>query len=64
MKEIKVILIALEIAMIVGMSMILFLTDWTTREDLILLKILIVILAMFAVLFQKEQGEIKWEYKE
>lgn len=62
MKSVKVIFISAEIAALLGLIMLVFLTNWQSGvEELILVKIMIVLLAIFAVVCQKEQGEIEWE---
>ena len=58
MKEIKIIFITLEIACLLNIAICLFLIDCT--EDAILVKLIIMLLSIFAVVFQKEQGKIKW----
>lgn len=63
MKEIKVIFIALEIAMIIGLVLCVFLVDWVEAEATgaaILYKVMILLLALNAMLFQHEQDLIKW----
>ena len=63
MKEIKLIFIALEIAMIIGLILVVFLVDWTAAEVTgvsILYKVMILLLALNAMLFQHEQDSIKW----
>lgn len=62
MKEIKIILITLELASLLGVAISVFLTDWTSRaEDLIIAKVIIILLAILAVVYQREQGKIRWE---
>lgn len=64
MKEIKVIFIALEIASLLGVITLVFLTDLTNRvENLTLVKVTIVMLAIYAVVCQREQGKIDREEK-
>lgn len=58
MKEIKIIFITLEIACLLNIAICLFLIDLT--EDAIIVKLIIMLLAIFAVVFQREQGKIKW----
>lgn len=57
MKEIKIIFITLEIACLLNIAICLFLINLT--EDSILVKLIIMLLAIFAVVFQREQGKIK-----
>lgn len=64
MKKIKVIFIALEIAMIIGLVLFVFLVDWIEAEQTgaaILYKVMIMLLALNAVMFQHEQQTIKWD---
>ena len=64
MKSVKIIFIALEVAMLVGVIMLVFIPDWPKRfeEDTAwMYQTLIVLFAINAVVFQKEQGSINWE---
>lgn len=64
MKEVKIIFIAMEIAMIIGIIIGLFLTNWSKAviegTDLIY-KWVIFLMSLAAVFFQKEQQAISWE---
>lgn len=63
MKLIKVIFITLEIVSLLGVAILVFLTD-LQGEDSTLAKIMIVGFAILAVVYQREQGKIDWEDKE
>lgn len=63
MKSVKVIFIAMEMAMIVGVVLFTFLTDWVEVEKQgagWMFKLMIVLLAANAVVFQHEQQKIEW----
>lgn len=67
MKEIKIIFIAVEVAMIIGLVSFVFLPDWVEAEQTgaaILYKIMIVLLALNAICFQHEQEQIEWDDEE
>lgn len=67
MKSVKVIFIAMEVAMLLGVVLFVFLTDWTEVEKQgtsLTFKIMIVLLSIGAVVFQREQQEIEWDEEE
>lgn len=62
MKSVKIILIAMEVAMLAGVAMIAF-CDWAKEvkfEEVWMLKTLLVLFAVAAVVFQSEQQKINW----
>ena len=62
MKSIKIIIIAIEIAMIIGVAMISF-CDWAEEsqyKEVWMLKVLQVLFTLMAVVCQKEQQNIDW----
>lgn len=63
MDYIKVIFIGLEWTMILGVAMFAFLTNWSSEiahGSAWMFQTLIVLMAICAVIFQKEQQSIKW----
>lgn len=64
MKLVKIIFISLEASMIIGIITALFITDW---EDAIqhnmdwAYKFMIILMAIAAVVYQKEQQAIEWD---
>lgn len=63
MKGVKVIFIAMEMAMIAGVVLFTFLTDWVSVEKQgagWMFKLMIVLLSANAVVFQHEQQKIQW----
>ena len=65
MKSVKVILIAMEVAMLAGVIMISF-CNWGKEaqyEEVWMLKALLVLFAIAAVVFQSEQQKIDWDEK-
>ena len=61
------IFIAMEVAMILGVTMLTFLTDWKEvidAESGWMFQLLIVLMSILAVIFQKEQQEIEWNDEE
>ena len=64
MKSAKVIFIALEVAMLLGIFIVLFRLDWSAaiEEDVDwMYKVLIVLMSYLAVVFQAEQQAIPWD---
>ena len=64
MKSVKVIFIVLETAMLLGVVICTFLTDWVTAFECgyaYLYQILIVLMSLCAVMFQREQQAIEWD---
>ena len=64
MKKVKIIFIALELAMIAGVIMCTFATDWQKAVEqgaAWMYKLLIVLCALNAVVFQREQQAIEWD---
>lgn len=56
--------IAMEVAMILGVTMLTFLTDWKEvidTESGWMFQLLIVLMSILAVVFQREQQEIEWD---
>lgn len=67
MKSVKIIFIALEVAMLIGVVMLVFIPDWVARfndDTAWMYQTLIVLFALCAVTCQKEQSEINWEEEE
>ena len=67
MKQVKIIFIAMEVAMIFGVIMFTFATDWqqaTEQGAAWMYKLAIVLCAINAVAFQKEQQAINWDEEE
>lgn len=67
MKSVKVIFIAMEVAMLLGVALFAFLTDWAEVEKQgtsLTFKIMIVLLSIGAVTFQREQQKIEWDEEE
>lgn len=68
MKSVKVILMAMEILMLLGVILLSLLTDWEKyagTDAEMDMHALIVLMAVSAVVFQKEQQSIEWdEYEE
>lgn len=63
MTGVKAIFIAMEIAMIVGLTLVLFKVDWVAAESdgsAILFKVLGLLLALNAVVMHNEQQKIEW----
>ena len=63
MKSVKVIFIAMEVAMLAGVILFTFLTDWVAVEEkgaAWMFKLMIVLLSANAVVFQCEQQKIEW----
>lgn len=63
MKSVKVIFIAMEVAMLLGVVLFVFLTDWVEVEKqgaAWMFKLMIVLLSANAVVFQHEQQKIEW----
>lgn len=64
MVAVKIIFIVLEAVMLLGVIVVTFLTDWVKAFEYgyaYLYQILIVLMSLCAVIFQKEQQEINWE---
>lgn len=64
MKGIKIIFIAMEVSMLLGVVMLSFMTDWKEHmetESSWMFHTLIVLMALLAVVFQKEQQSIEWD---
>jgi len=67
MKHAKIIFIAMEVAMILGVIMLTFATDWqeaTEHGAAWMYKLLTVLCALNAVVFQREQQAIEWNNDE
>ena len=68
MKSVKVILMTMEILMLLGVVLLSLLTDWEKyagTDAEVGMHALIVLMAVSAVVFQKEQQSIEWdEYEE
>ena len=67
MKSVKLIFIAMEIAMLLGVIMFVFLTDWVEVElegSSWMFKLMIVLLSIGAVTFQREQQELEYDKEE
>lgn len=65
MVTVKIIFIFLEAVMLLGVIMTTFLTDWLHAFECgyaYLYQILIVLMSLCAVIFQKEQQSIEWEH--
>ena len=63
MKSVKVIFIAMEVAMLLGVALFAFLTDWVEveKQDVAwMFKLMIVLLSATALVFQYEQQKIEW----
>lgn len=63
MKQVKIIFIAMEVAMIFGVIMFTFATDWqqaTEQGAAWMYKLAIVLCSLNAVAFQREQQAIEW----
>ena len=57
----------MEMAMLLGVALFAFLTDWVEVEKqgmLLTFKIMIVLLSIGAVTFQREQQKIEWNGEE
>lgn len=64
---IKITFIALEFVMIVGLLMVVFLTNWSRvieSGEMLTFQTTIIVLAVGSVVFQKEQQEIEWDLGE
>ena len=64
MKDVKIIFIVLELAMIMGVVMCTFATDWQQAVEqgaAWMYQLLIVLCALNAVVFQREQQAIEWD---
>lgn len=67
MNGVKLIFIALELTMLTGVMMFTFLTDWAKEAEAgtaWMFQTMIVLLALCAVVFQREQQAIEWNFKE
>lgn len=63
MNGIKLIFIAAELMMLSGIVMIAFFADWAGENgNSRMLQLLMVLMSIAAVLFQKEQQDIEWDY--
>lgn len=63
MRNLKVIIIAIEVAMIIGVALIAF-SDWAKEsqfQEVWMLKTLQVLFAIAAVVCQREQQNIDWD---
>jgi hypothetical protein len=63
MNGIKLIFIAAELMMLSGIVMIAFFADWADEDgNSWMFQLLMVLMSIAAVLFQKEQQSIEWNY--
>ena len=64
MKTVKILFIAMEIAMIIGVIMFSFCTNWIMEIECgvdWMFRLMIVLLTLCAVVFQREQQAIEWD---
>jgi hypothetical protein len=67
MNGIKIIFITAELLMLSGVAIISFFTDWARMADsgeLWKFQLLLVVMSVAAVTFQKEQQDIEWELED
>ena len=65
MVAVKIIFIVLEAVMLLGVIVVTFLTDWLHAFEYgyaYLYQILIVLMSLCSVVFQREQQSIEWEH--